>query len=142
MWLFFLYFILHSFYNSLVQETLLSKVCTHLLTSSCSVPSPFSKPTCFFFSVPVPSGGMLALPPKVRWKCAHKYSFCLLFLAHCSMSRPSSFSPPTENAHHEIGSDNRSERVNAKNRFVTKVTSKKNQLASKLRRELKLHHCR
>lgn len=125
MWLFFLYFILHSFYNSLVQETLLSKVCTHLLTSSCSVPSPFSKPPCFFFSVPVPSGGMLALPPKVRWKCAHKYSFCLLFLAHCSMSRPSSFSPPTENAHHEIGSDNRSERVNAKNRFVTKVTSKK-----------------
>lgn len=52
--------------SSLVQETLLSKVCTHLLSSSCSAPSPFSKPSCFFFSVPVPLGGMLALPPKVR----------------------------------------------------------------------------
>lgn len=52
-------------YNSLVQETLLSKVCTHLLTSSCSVPSPFSKPPCFFFSVPVPSGECLHFPQKL-----------------------------------------------------------------------------
>lgn len=57
------------------------------------------------------------------------------------MSRLGSFSPPTENAHHEAGSDNRSERVNAKNRFVRKVTLKKTQLASKLTRELKSHHC-
>lgn len=50
----------------LMQEILLSKVCTHLLTSLCSVPSPFSKPPSSFFSIPVPLEGMLALPPKVR----------------------------------------------------------------------------
>lgn len=41
------------------------------------------------------------------------------------MSRLGSFSPPTENAHHEAGSDNRRERINAKNRLVTKITFKK-----------------
>lgn len=112
-------------YSSLVQETLLLKSAPIFWLQHLLPHHPPQNHHVFSSLPPVSLGGMLALPPKVRWKCVQKYSFCFLLLAHCSMSRLGSFSPPTENAHHEAGSDNRSERVNAKNRFVTKVTLKK-----------------